>query len=280
MLQKLTKNAKANTVLLVLFISIIFSLFLTLISAEPNGPTISVLSNTTKNATPGQIINSTINGSTSPGGYIFTIGLTSQQQNTRWKAYVGNVSGTLTLDDAQDNTIFQWTLASVSGEVYATRASGTVNWTGINCTWIADAQLNATGGYESSNRTPEHNENEVLSHTGLSDNVTATFSQTNHSQLTVGGVIIGKNDCYTAQTYQNDNPQTFIDSDDANFTEILLYDGAFNTSTGNLIYATFMYPDRTSYRSDSTFDFQIILPEDGTPGYASSTAYYFYVELS
>jgi len=247
--------------------------------SDPSGPTISILDNTTKNVTTGQKINSTINGST-PGGHIFTIGLTSVQQNSRWKAYVGNVSGTLTLDDADDNTIFQWTLASIAGEVYATRASGSVNWTGINCTWIADGQTNATDGYESSNRTPEHLENIVMSHTSLSDNVTATFTQTNHSSITVGGVTIGKDDCFTANTYQNNDAQVFADSDDANFTEILLYDGAYNTSTGNLVYSTFMESDNTGYRSDETYDFQMILPEDGTPGFSGSTAYYFYVELT
>ena len=252
------------------------------VASDPSGPTVDIVGNTTKAIGSGTKVNST-NSSTgevrSPGGLIFTANLQSDQQNTRWKAYVGNVTGTLTLDDASSNTIYQWTISTVTGEVFSTRASGSINWSGINCTWIADGKINATQGITSSNRTPEHNENIVLSHTSPDDNITATFSLANHSSMTVGSVAIGKNNCFTTQTRQNDNAQVFLDSDNANYTEILLYDGAYNKTSGNLVYATFIYDDLEGYNSQS-YDFQMILPESAAVGFTSSTAYYFYVELS
>ncbi|MEK6946851.1 MAG: hypothetical protein AABX32_04555, partial [Nanoarchaeota archaeon] len=119
MIKHLTKNSKLNTLFLIIALSTIFSLILTAVHAVPAGPTLTVFGNQTKVVANGTKVNSTLNGTTSPGGYIFTAILDSTQQNTRWKGYVGNVTGTLTLDDASANTLFAWTLTSVTGEVYA-----------------------------------------------------------------------------------------------------------------------------------------------------------------
>ena len=53
-------------------------------------------------------------------------------QTPRWKAYVGNVTGRLVLDDVNYKSIFDWRVASVTGKVYATRNS-TVDWSTITC---------------------------------------------------------------------------------------------------------------------------------------------------
>ena len=275
---KAVTRKTANTFLFILLFSAFLSILLTLVTADPVGPTITLYGNSTKGQVPGVKVNSTINGSISPGGYIFTLGLNALQQNTRWKAYVGNVTGTLTLDDAQDNTLFQWSLTSVSGEVYATRASSNINWTGINCTWRGELS-HGVFRYNESNRTVEERENLALSHTSKDDNITTTFALANHSSITVGARIIGKNECFALNTYQNDRAQVFGDSDLANFTQVILYDGT-NTTNGNIIYETKIENDKVGYRSDSTYDFQILLPENGALGFTGSTAYYFYVELS
>src|SRR3989338_5778472 len=269
-----------NTLFLIVIFSTILSLALTAVNAAPIGPTVTAVGNETKPTAAGTKVNGSFEGNTS-GGHIFTTNLDSQQQNVRWKGYVGNVTGTLVLDDASDNTLFSWTLSStLTGEVYATRASGNINWTGINCTWIADGRFNKTMdmlNYSSSNRTPEHDENEALSHTNADDNITATFAttSTNHSSLTIGSVVIGKDECFTLQTYQKDSAQTFADSTDANFTEIILYDGAYNRSNGNVVYATIVEQNDKDYDSADTYDFQMIVPESGAVGFSGSTAYYF-----
>lgn len=267
------KALKIIMLLFVIFISLI--IFVSISSALPTGPTVTVYGNSSKATAAGTKINSSVNGTISPGGFIFTTALNSLQQNTRWKAYVGNVTGTLTLDDAQDNTIFQWSLSTVTGEVYATRASGTINWSGINCTWRGER----VPFYNESNRTVEETENLALSHTNKDDNITTTFRYANHSQIVVGSIIIPKNTCFALNTWQNDRAQVFADSNNANFTQVILYDGT-NTTNGNIVYETKIENDMTGYRSDSTYDFQILLPENGANGFSSSTAYYFYVELT
>jgi hypothetical protein len=264
---------------LILTLSATLSLLFTLVHAAPIGPTITVLGNTTKVVTGTTKVNST-NGTEfvnqTPGGFIFTLDVESRQQNSRWKAYVGNVTGTLALDDASENTIFQWSLTTVTGEIYATRASGSVNWSGINCTWIYEGSTSAVA----STRSAEEAENAALSHTNKDDNITATFDKTNHSSIDIGGRIIGKDECFSVQTWQNDAEQVFPDSDEANFTQVILYDGAFDTTNGNIVYTTKIEDDITGYDSSETYDFQMLLPENGASGFSGSTAYYFYVELT
>lgn len=277
------KKDLVKTLLFIIALSSILSLILTAVHAVPTGPSVTLLGNTTKNATVGTKVNTTINGTISPGGYIFTTSITSIQQNVKWKAYVGNVTGTLVLDDANDNRIFSWSLSTVTGEVYATRASGNINWTGINCTWIADGRINESQDMLNrsfSNRTPEHNENLALSSTNKDDNITKTFDLRNHSSITVGSVVIGKDECFTVQTWQKGVQQVFADSDNANFTQVILYDAAYNKTGGNVVYETKIENNIVGYRSDETYDFQVILPENGASGFSGSTAYYFYVELS
>ena len=269
-----TKNAGYLYVLFALLAGALLIMSLSAYAA-PSGPIVTVLGNSTKTPSNATKINASINGSLTPGGYIFTANLNSLQQDTRWKAYVGNVTGTLTLDDADDNTIFQWSLTSVTGEVYATRASGSINWSGINCTWRGES----IARYNESNRTVEEFENRALNQSNKDDNITATFSKANHSSFTTGSIAIGKNECFTVQTYQKDAAQVFADSNNANFTPVILYDGT-NITNGNVVYETKIESDVTGYRSDSTYDFQMLLPENGLAGFAGSTAYYFYVELT
>src|SRR3989338_1719920 len=61
-----------------------------------------------------------------------------------WQGYVGNITGTITLDDSSGYTLYDWTLANPEGEIYATYLS-TVDWStgGILC-WNWSVQ---TGDY-------------------------------------------------------------------------------------------------------------------------------------
>src|SRR3989338_11154564 len=118
------KQTKFGIVLLISFIILLASIIL--VYAVPSGPIVTFISNETKQPSAARMINTT-------GGSITTMMLNATTQNPRWKAYVGNVTGTLKLDDANDNTLFDWSLTNVIGEIYATKFSGTINWTGVNC---------------------------------------------------------------------------------------------------------------------------------------------------
>jgi len=94
--------------------------------AAPSGPTITLVDNETWTEPSGYEINTT-------GGTISTLVINATNQNLRWKAYVGNVTGEYVLEDASGDRVFDWTVGTVSGEVYATRHSGVVTWAGITC---------------------------------------------------------------------------------------------------------------------------------------------------
>jgi len=235
-----------------LFIILVFRAY-----ATPVGPTITEIGNTTKAEANPTMLNSTHNGTAEgkAGGYIFTINLSSDQQNKRWKAYVGNVSGKLVLAGADNYAIYDWSItSSLTGEVYATRSSSTITWSSINC----------------SNLTHIEAENTALNHTNANDNITATFPTKDNDGFDVGTVTIIAATCYTTNLYVDGSAPG-----DDSFEELLLYDGT------NMVYTSIIEQNHDAYmNSDETYDFQMIVPEVGLASWESSTAYYFYVELT
>ena len=234
---KIVYNWLILVVLLLLVVPIALSL--------PTGPTVEYIRNETKTSTQGKMINTS-------GGSITTMVLNATTQNYRWKAYVGNVTGRLTLDDANDHTVFDWKLTTIVGEVYATRNPNSINWNQINCS------------------TPSNitNEEIAINHTNNpDDNISATFATKDHNTLYVGSIEIPQDSCYSIHTYVNDTNQS------TNFEEILLHDKQ------SVVYATVIESDELGYDPTQTFDFQLIVPEVGLPTWTSSTPYYFYVEL-
>ncbi len=233
--------------------------------STPDGVTVTHVTNLTRTVGAGTIVNQSTAGIS--GGYIFIMNLSGDSQNARWKAFAGNVSGKLTLDDANSNTIYDWSFATISGEIYATRHSASVNWSGINC-----APLNAT-----------ETENINLSHTNKDDNISATFVTLDNQAMTVGSVSVKADTCRTINVYQNS--QDTGGAGDV-FEELILYDrGNFSwdqnqTSFGKIVYAQNLQGDTTGFDNVNTFDFQLIVPERGSQGWSSSTPYYFYMELS
>ena len=209
---------------------------------------------------PNILYNSTVNGSppsaaaiTTYGGSFTTLVLNTTGEDYRWKAYVGNVSGKLALDDASGKSIFDWTVGSVSGEVYATRSSS-IDWSTIDC---AD-----TGTVES--------EDTSMNMTLTSpDTINKTFSNKVHKSFFVGTTLIQNSTCRAVATYINGTAQAI--SENALFQEILLKDGS-----SKLVYSTLVNQNTTGYNNQK-YDFQMIVAENEYQ--VSPTTYYIYVEL-
>jgi hypothetical protein len=231
-----------------ILILIVLTSFICLISlgiSLPTGPDdINITSNTSKSTTGGYEVNLS-------GGYIGKLNLTASIQNLRWKAFVGWVNGLFTLEDSSGSKIYDWSLTQISGQVYATRASGTISWGDIACASITNME----------------DENIALSHTSVDDNLTTTFSSSTHSALVVGGVPIGTNACdFSLNTYVDGTTQ------DTDFEEIVL------TDTTNIIYATILEDNATGFDNHG-YDFQMIVPENGSSVWSGIIPYYLYIEL-
>ena len=241
------ENNKKSLLIIVLIIFGVFGLFLISATNNPVGPdTVNITSNTTKSS-PGA---ATVNIS---GGYVASINITATIQDTRWKAFVGHVTGAFTLQDSTGSTVYNWALSTLTGRIYTSRNATTVSWANINC----------------SNITQLNQENINMNHTNANDNLNMTFNYTSgatHRAFYVGSRYMVNNTCPTLNTFVNNATQ------DTKFEEMALYDGY------NIVYATILDQNTVGYNSQN-YDFQMIVPENGAASFQGATAYYLYVEI-
>src|SRR3989344_8205569 len=158
------KNILFSTILMVMMYAVLAQSV-----PLPSGPVITNASSETPIPTPATAL-------TTAGGTFTPLVINASSQTPRWKAYAGNVTGTLTLDDASNTTIFNWQVTTTTGEVYATRSQTTVDWTSIVCASNATitSEMNVLG----------HNDS-------LDDSLNKTFLQSNpHREFYVGLVHI------------------------------------------------------------------------------------------
>lgn len=239
--KRIARNAVA--ICIVILSTFLLSSFTIAAPTGPNG--INITANETKATSAAQMINIS-------GGIISKINITASVQNPHWKAFVGWIDGRFTLDDSAGSTIYDWTLSSIGGEVYATRTSSTPDWTNIGC--ASAAQIEA--------------EDTELVHTG-EDNITSTFTDDSNTEtFVVAGTNILAGTCAATNTYVGGTKT-------ADFEEVILYDA----TNSDIIFTTILEEDVTGYDGND-YDFQMLIPENGSETWSGSTAYYLYVELS
>ena len=241
-----------RTLLIFLVITVVLSGFsLYLAAADPQGATISSFSvDTGPTKSP--------ESRSDLGGRIITVVLNLEQQNFAWKAYVGNVTGTYVLQNANNFSIYEWPLgASIQGEVYISRASN-VNYTSGAILCANDTTMNTEQvffGMSSSD----------------TDSINMTFNTSLHRAFSVGSNPIGLNSCPAIATWVNDTAQT--PGAGAVFQEVAIYD----YTGSNLVYVALINDSETGFDNTTVYDFQAIIPENRSA--ITGTAYYFYVEL-
>ncbi|MEM3373992.1 MAG: hypothetical protein QW757_03200 [Candidatus Woesearchaeota archaeon] len=238
---------------IMIFASLLFSLIiaqLIIVKADPDGADVVYITNSSKVA-------KTPDNRTDAKGTITTIFLNTVQQNIRWKAYVGNVSGKLVLRDAEQYSIYEWpAMANPDGVIFITM-NQSIDWTTIQCANTSDIQ----------------NFQLSLGHSNSAlDNVNNTFNTKIHQSFDVGVKPFSSNQCWSAFPWVNNSAQT--PSTNALFQEVLLMD-----ANRRIIFASLIDQDTQSYRNDGTtkYDFQALVPDYTS---AENALYYFYVEIS
>lgn len=164
-----------------------------------------------------------------------------------WQGYYGNVSGSIVLANANNDTLYNWTVASPSGQIYAARQAS-ITWTGVGCMIQADIDAEDT----------------LLGSTGSTDSVNNTFSSQTHPAFTVGATNIALDTCRSTSVQGDGSGSVFY--------QVLLKE-----STDETIYTALIDPAQTGF-DGGTYDFQMLVGEDGST--AGTTTYYFYVELN
>ena len=163
-----------------------------------------------------------------------------------WQGYYGNITGSIVLANANNDTLYNWTIATPQGQIYASR-NGTIEWTGVGCMLQADIDA----------------EDAELGSTGKTDSVNNTFSSQTHPAFSVGTTNINLDSCRSTSVQGDGSGSVFY--------QVLLKE-----STDTTIYTAIIDAETTGF-DGGTYDFQMLVGEDGTT--AGSTTYYFYVEL-
>jgi hypothetical protein len=214
-------------------------------------------------------------------GYIHTINIDEKQPSFKWSGVVGNVTGSFALIDSDGYSLYDWTITTVTGEVYATRHSALPEWESMTCASANNLskevrylnhtmQWGATADEDSMNRTFTSNGADFDS-----------FYVGQDVQVTDGASCFGTN-----LNFNDSHTASYVGK---NWTELVLTDGnseddgAGESPTWRYIpkltYVSKLQNRTQGYKNGSFYDFQMILPQNGLQG-ASNIAYYFYIELA
>lgn len=235
----------------ILFV-VVFSLCVVgIVLAEPTGPTTAI--------TPLSSSRFGLNAAQTASafaGNVTEFNLNANSITQTWQGYFGNITGKIVLGNSDNNTLYDWTLTSPQGEIYATRLSTVPTWSSIACADATDiaAEEIALG----------------VNPTVDKDSVNNTFfNTTSFSTFFVGSVEInqGTQDCYATHLYNSTGAQS------VDFAQVLLSDGS-----GEIIYTALLEDDALGF-DGRTHDFQMIVGENGHNGDTSPSTYYFYLEL-
>ncbi len=235
-------------------LAILAALALSLVFADPQGPDTVTVSPDRRADVPAAQVGA-------QAGNVTALAITDIRLTDHWQGYYGNVSGRIVLDDAVNNTLFDWGLNSPQGEVFAANSSS-ITWGDVKCLNLTNNGTQETTGHRYNATKLERFFN--INSTER-DGIDETFNQTysNTTGFTAGPVLITGN-CPMLTTYVSDNYQTTA------FKEVLLTDNL------SIIYAALLEADHPGF-DNIAYDFQMLVNEDGHE--AGTTAYYFYVEL-
>ena len=102
---------KTRNIFPIILVTLLIVIALQYTIALPAGANITYNVSETKSSSPAEYLNTS-------GGSFTTILLYGETQNIKWKAYASNVSGSITLDDAANYSIYQWIVTDYTGEVF------------------------------------------------------------------------------------------------------------------------------------------------------------------
>lgn len=224
---------------------VVFTLGVTL--ADPNG------AGTVTQEASGRATADSAGNHSAIAGNVTELTVVGNSVTQSWQGYYGNVSGTIMLEDSSGNTMYNWSLASPQGEIFASEDSS-VSWSNVQCfNWTENGTTLET----------TYNVNDSV------DGVNETFTDGNsHVAFSVGSTSFSAGECMSADIFDNSGS-----SSDGTFEEVLLAQ-----STGQIIFASLLEEDASGF-DGSSHDFEMLVLEDGHSGNTETTAYYFYVEL-
>ncbi len=262
---------KRNKGVLVLIAILTCLVLTTFVLADPNGAS-------TTPGTPERAPNDSADSEEAYAGNVTYLEVSGYSITQSWQGYFGNVTGAIMLADSDDSVMYNWSLASPSGEIYAS-TNETILWTNIQC-----FNFTANGTYEdesgSGGTTNLYGmnlsilENSFNIDSNDADGVNETFkydwgSGEQHNEFFVGSKTFSAGECLSAGIFSNAGK-----SEDNKFEEVLLYEPV----TTSVVFTSLLEADETGFDT-ATHDFELLVLEDGHNGEGTATSYYFFVEL-
>jgi hypothetical protein len=194
-----------------------------------------------------------------------------------WQGYFGNVTGTIQLADASSNVMYNWSVASPRGEVYAS-TNDSIVWPHIQCfnytasgTFDQADESNPGGTNQfGMNLTQLHQEYNIEDRD--MDSVEKTFNLFDldgHALFHTNNLEFSQGQCPATRTFTDIGAP-----EPGKFEEALLYEPV----SRSVVFAALLNEDVMGFNGRS-HDFQMLVLEDGHGTNTQTTTYYFYVEL-
>jgi len=115
-------------------ISFVFVYLNLMMAIQPFGANYTEINSTTAPVDPPQSIQA-------QAGNVTELNIDGYSTTQTWQGYFGNVTGTIMLGDGSDNVMYNWSLSSPEGEIYAS-VNDSISWGSVMC-----FNFTATGDY-------------------------------------------------------------------------------------------------------------------------------------
>jgi hypothetical protein len=213
-------------------------------------------------------------------GNVTELTITGHTTTQSWQGYFGNVTGVVQLADGSNKVLYNWSVASPRGEVYAS-TNQTIYWGNIQCFNFTatgtHANEAALGGTTSNYGT---NQLQLQAQYGISNNVTdydvdavnETFyliGPGTHQLFYTANKRFSEGQCQNTRVFDATGKGVAT-----NFEEVLQYE----PTTTSVIFTSILNRDVPGFDS-RTHDFEMLVLDNGHGTDVSTTTYYFFVEL-
>jgi hypothetical protein len=262
------KRVTFRIMLVYFFILALFLLRLSL-AVTPSGANVNTLNSTSATAAAPSSV-------AAQAGNVSELNIFGYSVTQSWQGYNGNVTGAIQLADGSNFVMYNWSVISPQGEVFASTNSS-IQWGNIQC-FNFSARGNFSSDTAQAGGTSLYGINltQLEAQYGIAyddvDGVNETFTLSGsgtHDLFYVANQQFSEGECRNTRVYDNTGQGV---SD--HFEEALLYE----PTSASVIFASLIEKDLFSY-NNRTSDFEMLVLEDGHGTNVATTPYYFFVEL-
>ena len=210
-------------------------------------------------------------------GNVSSINLVALSSTRSWQGYFGNITGTVVLSDASNNQMYNWSVGSPVGQIYASTANN-VNWLNVQCfNNTATGALSSANEYGGTWNLKGMNLTQLQNTYGINatdaDSVNNTFyinGTSSHTTFYVANWSFPDTLCNVARIYDSSGQSVIT-----HFQEVLQYDPA----TNSVIFTSILNNDLPGF-DQKQHDFEMLVLVNGHATNTSTIPYYFYAQIS